>query len=252
MADAARCLADGYSTTGTPGSGLGAVRRLAAEFDLDSQPGAGTIVMARFARASRAPRRGHAVGTVCLPMRGEIACGDAWRIASDGDAMSVLVVDGLGHGPSAADASRAATLAFVEQPFSAPADFIRVAHRRMSGTRGAAVASARVDFGARRLTYAGVGNISGSLLGAGSSRGLPSHNGTVGSQLLRVQEFVYDWAPGSTLVMHSDGLGSRWDIGRYADAQVRHPAVLAGLLYRDYARGRDDITVLVARGGTRA
>ena len=43
-----RCLTDGYSTAGTPGTGLGAVRRLANEFDIYSAPGEGTIVMARF------------------------------------------------------------------------------------------------------------------------------------------------------------------------------------------------------------
>src|SRR5579863_2581453 len=45
MADLQKCLRDGYSSGGTPGTGLGAVRRLAAEFDLESHPGKGTVVM---------------------------------------------------------------------------------------------------------------------------------------------------------------------------------------------------------------
>src|SRR5580698_6689616 len=36
MNDVARCLGDGYSTGGTSGTGLGAVRRLYAEFDIYS------------------------------------------------------------------------------------------------------------------------------------------------------------------------------------------------------------------------
>ena len=34
MGDVERCLRDGFSTSGTPGTGLGAVRRLATEFDI--------------------------------------------------------------------------------------------------------------------------------------------------------------------------------------------------------------------------
>ena len=250
MADPERCLRDGYSTSGTSGSGLGAVRRLADEFDLCSQPGAGTVVMARVARGSRPAARdtNFAIGSVCLPLDGEEVCGDAWRVARDESGLSVLVVDGLGHGLSAASAALEATRVFDEQPFASPVDMIQLAHRRMSGTRGGAMASAQIDVAARRIRFAGVGNIAGALVGAAGSRGLASHNGTVGAQLVRVQEFVYDWAPGATLVMHSDGLGTRWQLDRYPGAQSRHPAVIAGLLYRDFTRGRDDVTVVVARG----
>ena len=245
-----RCLRDGYSTGGTAGAGLGAVRRLADEFDLDSHVGIGTIVMARVgsaARATVADRRRFALGGVCVPMQGEIACGDAWRAAQDDDALALLVVDGLGHGPFAAEASREATLAFEAAPFAAPAELIAVAHQRMAGTRGAALATARVDAATNMLVYAGVGNIAGTVLGGEGSRGLASHNGTVGATLNRVQEFSYPWPIDATLVMHSDGIGSRWQLDRYPGLRTRHPALLAGVLYRDFARGRDDVTVLVAR-----
>ncbi len=41
MADVAACLADGYSTGGTRGEGLGAVRRQSEAFEVYSRPGAG-------------------------------------------------------------------------------------------------------------------------------------------------------------------------------------------------------------------
>ena len=45
------------------------------------------------------------------------------------------------------------------------------------------------------------------------------------------------------LIMHSDGLQSRWSLEKYAGLVGQHPGVIAGVLYRDYTRGRDDVTV---------
>jgi hypothetical protein len=63
----------------------------------------------------------------------------------------------------------------------------------------------------------------------------------------RINEFSYPWADGALLIMHSDGLGSRWQIERYPGLSDRHPALVAGVLYRDWSRGRDDVTVVAAR-----
>jgi hypothetical protein len=76
---------------------------------------------------------------------------------------------------------------------------------------------------------------------------MASHNGTVGHQLHRVQEFTFPWNAESLLVMHSDGLKSSWDLKPYPGIWSRHPALIAGMLYRDFSRERDDVTVLVAK-----
>jgi hypothetical protein len=47
--------------------------------------------------------------------------------------------------------------------------------------------------------------------------------------------------------MHSDGLGMQWRIERYPGLINKHPSLIAGILYRDFQRGRDDVIVLVAR-----
>jgi len=247
MPDVRRCFDDGFSTGGTPGTGLGAVRRLSESLDVYSAA-SGTTLWVRVGSTDSSGTRddGCRVGGLSVPAPGETACGDAWRVAGGNDGLiALLVIDGLGHGPLAAGAAQAGCDSFAADPFAAPRAVVERMHRAMAGTRGAAVAVARLDPVAGTLAYAAVGNIAGTLLGAGgASRGLFSHNGTVGHQVRKVQEFEYPWAADSRLVLHSDGLQTRWALDRYPGLAARHPAVLAGVLYRDFRRGRDDATVV--------
>ena len=247
MTDVPRCLRDGYSTAGTPGNGLGAVRRLSSVFDVHSAAGAGTVVVSRLCRPASGPVAAPASGryefaAISIPAPREEVCGDAWRIAERDGECAVLVVDGLGHGPLAAEAAALAAAEFDAGPFEEGPDLIERTHRALSGTRGAALAVARIGAGVR---YTGVGNISGVLAGGERSRGLASQNGTVGLQLRKVQPFDYEWPPRGLLVMHSDGLSNRWQLVTYPGLAQRHPAVVAGVLWRDFGRGRDDATIVV-------
>lgn len=249
MEDVHRCLQDGFSTGGTPGTGLGAVRRIATEFDLCSIRDSGTVVLARVGpknRADLSKPSNFRWGAVSIAAPGETVCGDAWRILDDGDQLRLMIADGLGHGPLAAEAAQIAATAFEGGAFPGTDAFIHNAHRAMSGTRGAAVAAGIGSATKQSLHFAGVGNIAGVLRSPAESRGLFSHNGTVGHQMRKVQQLGYAWPEGALLVMHSDGLQSRWDLSRYPGLQLRHPAIIAAVLYRDFVRGRDDVTVLVA------
>lgn len=238
MHDVELCMRDGYSTGGTPGTGLGAVRRLAHQFDIYSRPGEGTVVLARFGRIDV-----FRFGAISIPMEGEIECGDAWSVEHGREGTAVLVVDGLGHGSFAAEAARAAVEVFAGSPFAAPLDVMTRANAAMSKTRGGAAACALMRDG--RVSYAGVGNISGTLVAPGASQGMVSHNGTLGLGQRRTQQFEYAHAHGAVLVMHSDGISARWDLKSRADLLARHPAIIAGVIYRDHSRGRDDTTVVV-------
>lgn len=238
MVDVARCMTDGYSTAGTPGTGLGAVRRLSSEFDIHSRPGEGTVVMARFGKPT-----GARYGAVSLALEGEPECGDAWQLAEGPDGIALLVVDGLGHGAFAAEAARACTGAFATAPFAPPQETLTRANAAMSKTRGGAAAVAVLR--GEALSYAGVGNISGSLVGAGRSQGLVSHNGTLGLNPRRSQQFEYRCEPHALLVMHSDGVSARWDLKNRPDLLGCHPAIIAATLWRDHGRERDDATVVV-------
>ena len=245
MADPERCMRDGYSTNGTHGNGLGAVHRLSDTCEIYSRHGSGTVVVSRIGagevRSDEVP-----FGAVNLPYPGEFVCGDAWTVSPRPDGVSMMVVDGLGHGPNAAAASAAAIAAFERSDGAAPVEVIERAHAGMTSTRGGAVAVVRYK-SAGTLEYLSVGNVAGTLFVDGKPRGLSSQNGTVGAQIRRLRTDDYSCPPGSLVILHSDGLTSRWTLDPYPGLAACHPSLVAAVLYRDFRRERDDVTVLAVR-----
>jgi anti-sigma regulatory factor (Ser/Thr protein kinase) len=250
ISDVTKALEDGRSTASSMGAGLGAIRRLSHTFELYTVPGGGTVVDAEFwsKRDDKSPPASNLeIACVSEPIRGEDQNGDGWGVRLSAEAMLLMVVDGLGHGPLAAEAAREAERILTETRRTSPEQIIQDTHLSLKKTRGAAQAVTRVDSAKGIISYAGVGNISTSVVSPGSSRSLASYNGTVGQQMEKLQEFSYPWNKNSILVMHSDGLATRWDLERYPGIWRKSPSVIAAVLHRDFCRGRDDVTVLVAR-----
>jgi anti-sigma regulatory factor (Ser/Thr protein kinase) len=248
IADLSTSLRDGVSTTGTAGTGLGALRRLSDEFDVYSARGNGAAFFMRLWRDSPGPHAfGVEVGALCVPLAGEDECGDGWAVACDGHGATLLAVDGLGHGPHAARAAAGAIGALETRPGSEAADMVAASHEALRITRGAALASARIDYAADELRFAGIGNISGVVFDGQSRRALVSHNGIVGHNMRKVQEFAVPFPPGALCIMHSDGVHTQWDLASYPGLLAASPALVAGLLMRDFIRRRDDAMVLVVR-----
>ena len=244
------CLRDGFSTAGSAGTGLGACQRLSALFEIYSLPNVGTALLSQL-WATPQQKKPQAntleVGVVCLPQTGEEVCGDAWAIEQDPGRSMLLVADGLGHGPLAAQASLEAVRILRENISNSPKQITEAAHSVLRRTRGAAMAIAEIDFEQQIIRFAGVGNIAATIISAEQTQSLVSHNGTVGHELRKIQEFVYPWQKEKLLVMSSDGLGTHWRLSKYPGLATKHPSLIAGVLYRDFNRGRDDVTVFVAR-----
>ena len=159
MPDVDASMRDGHSTAGSPGTGLGAVARGSQTMDVYSAPRLGTAILARLeaerpTEAKRDVRSDY--GGVSVPMKGEEACGDVWCRRQGAQSFTLMVADGLGHGPLEA---------------------------------------------------------------------------------------------GALLVLASVGIGTSWRLDAYPGLSQRHPTLIAGVLLRDFSRGRDDATVLVARIG---
>ena len=241
--DPSECIADGYSTGGTQGTGLGALMRQSQVFDIHSD-NRGSVVLAQLYPRHVSPPP-LLFGVSQHSLNDDPSCGDVWHLAFDGSRISALVIDGIGHGEDAERAGLAGAAVFATAPFIEPATSLVEMHQAMNGTRGGAAAVSLYDTSVGKLRFAGVGNIGGALINAEKSRGLASHPGIVGSQFRKAVAFDYPVDDRQLLIMYSDGLQSRWDLRDYPGLVHRHPAIIAALLHRDFCRGRDDVTVMV-------
>jgi anti-sigma regulatory factor (Ser/Thr protein kinase) len=243
----AQAMRDGFSTAGTPGTGLGAIERQASEFDMYAVPGHGTAIAAHFWTRPPAATRGLQIGGVTVPKRGESVCGDGWDAVQAGSRVLILVADGLGHGPLAAAASQRAIEVLRAHAAEPVVAIVERMHAALRSTRGAAAGVAEVDRGANVVRFVGIGNIAAATVVNGHFRSMVSLHGTLGHDVRKVQEFQYPWSRDGLLVMTSDGIGSRWNLDTYPGLAQRSAALVAAVLYRDFQRGNDDATVVVLR-----
>jgi len=244
MTDVARALEDGYSTAGSPGNGLGAIARSATEWDLHTVRGKGTVMVARlWQKPVPVAKSVSRVGVVQQAMPGETVCGDDWLTSESSDGWLCAVADGLGHGPDAARAASAALAGVKRGGQSGVRNLVEEAHEAAKPTRGAALGIAQCADG--QVRFAGVGNIAAVVLDQDQRRTLISSNGILGHNVQKILEVTHPWKPGMVLIMHSDGLVSSWTLSEYPGLLARDPALIAAVLFRDFTRGRDDVTVLV-------
>ncbi|MHC3474726.1 SpoIIE family protein phosphatase [Streptomyces sp. 7R007] len=261
ITDVPAALRDGHTTaTSSLGAGLGTCLRIADAFDLYSRPGRGTVSVARIGPVPTAPATSHAepthspagtrAGGITTALAQAEHSGDDFSRVRSGSRVTLLLSDGLGHGDKAAEASTAAVRALRPIAHLPPVEMLRELHATLRDTRGAAIGIAQLDEDTGRLSFAGVGNIGARLRTGGTWQPLLSHPGIVGAHFpatVPVREAA--WQPDSLLVLHSDGLPSRW-VPPSDPELVRHdPALVATLILRDAGSAarppRDDTTVAV-------
>jgi len=252
IANLEQCLRDGFSTSGSPGQGLGAIRRLSTSCDIYSPAGRGAALLARWRvtdpHAAPQPEQRLEVGAVNISKPGQDVCGDSWGILRAPGVCTIMVADGLGHGPDARVASSTAIRLLHQYGGLQILELLDRVHLALRSTRGAAVAIARIDLLNGAVTFAGAGNISAQISGGGSpARHLVSSNGTAGVEIHKPREFSYPWPRDAILIMNSDGLSAKTGMEKQVGLASRHASLIAGVLYRDFNRGNDDSTVVVVK-----
>jgi anti-sigma regulatory factor (Ser/Thr protein kinase) len=239
---------DGNSTSGTYGAGLGAIKRLSHHLDFFTEPGKGTVLMMiLWDNPDAISNEFWEIGSMCIPIPSEYVCGDAWVAVESTSGINLMVADGLGHGPEAAEASNLAVKAMEEEPELNSNRLLQNCHGYMRGSRGGAVAISKINIKANELRYCGVGNIAGSIYSTEKRKHLISHNGIVGTNMLKTHEFIEKWSDDSILIMHSDGIGTKWGLENYKGLERCHSSVIAAVIHRDFTRGRDDSTIVVLK-----
>jgi anti-sigma regulatory factor (Ser/Thr protein kinase) len=252
--DLASALRDGTSTRGTLGVGMGAIARLASSLDIYTDPSVGTVLVATFRPRDRSgtdrgagpDAPGWAYGAVVRPYPGETVSGDGYALRADGPVLSAMLCDGLGHGPLAERATVEALRAFLSASFADAPRMLEEVHESIGSTRGAAAAVLQTA-GGGSVRFAGIGNIAATVDDGEGAHVLPSLPGVVGHGARRFAGFDREAPIGSLVVLHSDGLTSKWQLGRIPGIRGHSPLVVSAGLLRVAGTRSDDASALVIR-----
>jgi len=186
------------------------------------------------------------IAAASRPYPTEVANGDAWHVDWQPSGCRIAVIDGLGHGPAAAEAASRARDALVDAPEADPIEGLRRCHGALRGSRGAAVSVITLDVIDNRLTYAGVGNVDARLMANGRTVRMPSMRGIVGATLPTLRSFEEALPPGWILFVHTDGIKDRFDPEELLEADRAEPQRLADAILARWGRATDDATIVVA------
>lgn len=241
-----RMMRDGATTKSSPGTGLGAIKRLSDRFDIFSEPGR-TVVAAEFRRQTvrHSDPVDHAGFKLAFP--GERRCGDVVAMRSGRDECLYFLADGLGHGVKAAGAATMAKKAFLDAEGDDPADLLVQIGDALQDTRGAVGAIVALDRSHGRLRYAGIGNVSTLIVQGKTVRRLVVRDGLLGGRAATPYRETIELESNAILVMHSDGLNTLRSLDTQASLLQRSAPVIAADLLANNLRGRDDASIVVSR-----
>ena len=249
IADTARMMKDGVSTTKTLGQGLGAIHRLSDLTQLYTVPGWGTILFTQVNSSSQKnPKKVNRVEARALFVSKprETDCGDGYRIKHTDTEVMIFFGDGLGHGEHAKEAVDQAGNFFFESKETDPVDLIRQMHEKVRRTRGLVGTVAARNKISNEWRICGVGNILTRMYTGISYKNYLPYNGTIGLNLpASMNASIIPCERNQHLIMCSDGLQTRWDLSKYPSILKYDTIVLAAAIYKDFNRGNDDSSILI-------
>jgi serine/threonine protein phosphatase PrpC len=177
------------------------------------------------------------------PKPGETECGDFTAVVRYEHRCLVAVADGLGHGPLAAQAARAAVNFVAADPWRDLPDLLRRADRALLSTRGAALTVVRFDTLNKTMAYAGVGNVELTALSRSSIRPINTP-GFIGGRFRAVHESSHSIDNGDLILLFTDGVSSRFPINDFRNIDV---VTTASAVLAKFAKQQDDSTCVAIR-----
>jgi phosphoserine phosphatase RsbX len=186
--------------------------------------------------------------TAGRPMPGESATGDvALRLSLAGGDL-VATVDGLGHGPEAAQAAARACEVVTANAGEPLDDILHRCHDALARTRGVAMTIASLGRDGV-MRWVGVGNVEAHLVRQQGLRGQRMASailfgGVVGYRLPRLRVSTVELTAGDVVLMATDGIAPQFlDELAVADPVDR----MAATIVDRWARATDDALVAAAR-----
>ncbi|CAC9974323.1 serine/threonine protein kinase [Flavobacterium sp. WLB] len=247
-----KIMNDGYSSSNTLGHGLGSIKRLSNDFQIYSMKNWGCV---QYVKICEKPdfrlsdiQKGLYHKAIALNYPGEKVCGDGYHIKNLKKGFQIFVGDGLGHGVNAHEAVQLAVKAFKQSVESDPAEILRDIHSKVKKSRGLVATVATVDYSLETWNICGIGNINTRIYDGLENKTYTPYNGIIGHNIPRtLNNSVVPYKKHQIIIMHSDGLRTRWNLSDMNSIFKQSPGIIASALLKENIRGTDDATILVGK-----
>ena len=252
--DVGQAIADGFSTAGSLGCGLGAINRLCDEFEIQPRADGKTGTQITCLRWRREPIRKAifcplSFGVATRAYRNMEYNGDSFVIKTWNKLALVALIDGLGHGQNASQAA-STTREYIEKHYDRPLESLfRGVGRACHATRGVVMALAQFDCNTApiKLTFASIGNIEARVFDSPTPINLRVRRGVMGFNAPHPVINEYSWSPDNVLVLHTDGLKTMRNWGDFPELAGATVEYAAQRILQKLVTGNDDATVIVVR-----
>ncbi len=254
IVDFEQAIANGFSTAGSLGCGLGAVNRLCDEFEIQPRVDGKTGTQITCLRWKREPIR----KTIACPLSFGVATrayrnmeynGDSFVVRTWNESALVALIDGLGHGKNASEAANT-TKEYIEKHYDQPLESLfRGVGRACHASRGVVMVLARFDFNMApiKLTFANIGNIEARVFASPTPITFRVRRGVMGFNAPNPVITEHPWSPDNVLVLHTDGLKTMKNWSDFPELAGATADYTAQRLLQKLATGNDDATVIVVR-----
>jgi anti-sigma regulatory factor (Ser/Thr protein kinase) len=248
MADLNRMLVDGMSTKNSLGQGLGAIKRMSNIFQVFTQKDWGTVMLVRIFREDLPYRKkSNEIRSLVVAKPGEETCGDGFFCNITAQHIRIFLGDGLGHGQAANEAVDKAIQSFNASAEETASGILREIHEAVRKTRGLVGTAAIYSFNDKTWHICGVGNILTRCITGIETKSCMPYNGILGHNIPRSMQDTALLNSGQTLVMASDGIKTKWDHNKYPTLFKYDLSITAAVLFKDFARFTDDMSVAVIK-----
>lgn len=248
----AKIMNDGYSSSNTLGHGLGSIKRLSNDFQIYSIKNWGCVQYVKICEKQDivlpAVKSGINISTIAVNYPGEKICGDGYYVKHSKKGFQIFVGDGLGHGESANEAVEAAIKVFKQTIEWDPVAILREMHIKVKKTRGLVATIASVDYKSDVWNLCGIGNINTRIYNGLENKTYTPYNGILGHNIPRtLNNTIVPYKKHQIIIMHSDGLRTRWSLNDLTSIFKQSPGIIAASLFKENIRGTDDATILTGK-----
>lgn len=247
-------MEDGFSTSGSLGKGLGAIRRLAHESEFytlpkglePESPWHGFAAWARFYPDERPNASVYEFGSYLRAYQGGAYNGDCICLRLRNGTVHWLHMDGLGHGAEAAAVveDKGALLDADERGLE---EVIADLSTRLRGTRGAVAMAVGLDAASGSGAICGVGDMAAFLISNGQKRVISFSPGILGHSHRSLESTVVPFPRQALMITASDGLRRNWGLQTFPGLWRLHPQIIALVLGTAAGRSNDDQSVFAIR-----